>query len=1009
MRVGCPGLIRIAFRIQGLVGRPVGEARHIGRRGLLEREAVAVVRRVLRRTGRIKAGIGRIGALHYLDADQAVVDRTETLLHRRIGADILRSPLHSRKHLGAHFGRDAVSLENRLGTVGHDVGELDAVQGAVAVIDGLQLSLIGLMVFQRRIVLAIEQTLVARQEPLALRPALMGVPQLVLALRLVTRRSIVGHELARGGNPRLLQVQARLGPQKRRLRAPNSSVALSVRRTRAQGARLGNEGIVVAHEAVFLVAVLRLVVGRDHPHVRRQAQSHLGHAATALGPRSIAHRLMGIARGNVLVHEVRTAVAVGALQATVDPTIHRVLMRAVLVGLLMAAAVLPSDDVVALRRGGRAGQVRVGAVEHLPQVAPAGLVGGKGRVVMEVVHVHQHVLVLNLIEARGIGIGVAERPRGVLAQGVRAARRPAGVVLADAREVPGLQARGAGEASGVHLNGGVHLGQPVQSGGYVEDKLDGIAHLDAGVAHRRLVGGRQRVAGAGHHGHAAREVSIGNPLDAEQGEARRRARGARIQILEDPRCRRSSQRLRGVAVGHHAAEVTGHLGRIGLVHAGHLQVHLLVGRALGQHIGVARIGPANSARTVEPLLQVLRGNLVAVVVHEIVQRNALVEHRIVDLALDAGAAQIGLGAPRHVVQSVFVPDALAGQIALLLVGIRIVGLTGQLLALERLSLEAHHRHTAIGGELGLGIGVLLGHDQAVLSGLLQLEPAALPRGQVVAEIEVRGFLVVVRVAHIEGELAALPRLGRLLERAQAVERRQLIALIQIASDANQGHIFQRIGRGLTGTVHGRRCGHIVIGPAHLRHRAEGVDVHQVARLDVPLVVGKDLCLALPTAHRGVGARRIEVLDADGGTTVRIGAQAIGGGGSRPGSQVLARRHGGRIAQVNGLPLLLAHGGVAGGNLGRLGQLEALLQVLVVEVHRYRDIGGVVGGVDKVRYRHLSRVAVHIGRPAGRGPRELDGHLRIFTMVAVGRRRSAVGVGHRAHPRGIVGMVVVGKI
>ena len=674
----------------GGTGHVSGQIGEVGLRAI----ARAVAGRILRGARRIVAGVGRIRRLEHLylylgriKGEVSFHDARRVLLAcsgsgvvgQAVGVAVGRTEQLGRKRHGAVLGND------RLHAARHDVGELHAVQVAVAVVVSRQASRELVVVLQRRLVLAVLDAAiggravhrglgrgeVARQVPLLVR--ILGV---VATCRLVI--GAVGHKGARAGKPGLLQVHAGLGPHERR--------------GRERGARkrafLGNKlaGAGRRHAGLF------------------NARTGDELEVVALASAAEAHRGVGVAVGTGAAQGVgrrrRTAVHhVGDLLHVVGG-LH-VLVHEDVVGPMAVGAVV----------GGAAGDVGKRVAQEAPVVHMLRLIGGKRALVHEGVHVEQGVLGLDAVHAgghggRGVGGGVGRRVEQRQAAVVRGVHGE--VVLAEARQVGRLQTGGVRRALGrLGRAGGLvqiehHLRQVLGSGTYGEPDLQRIAHLHAGRgvigpigrAQKRHVGGI--VLGAFHavgaeavrihraggqlalgankaleriiqrRGRRARSahrvVLVVDPLDLEGGEvgrARHRRRlaglrktgGTRIEVGEGLTSHVAGHV--GQAIGRDVVHGAAEVGGLGSIHLSHLQTQAV--RSLGGHVVAGNVGPAHVAH--QRLLEVGRRNGLPVGTaqvgalkarglgggQQVGGGDALVEHGVVQLAL-AGA---GLGGARH--------------------------------------------------------------------------------------------------------------------------------------------------------------------------------------------------------------------------------------------------------------------------------------------------------------------------------------------------------------------------
>ena len=706
-------------------------------------------------------------------------------------------------------------------------------------------------------------------------PPLVGIAaRQVLALRLVGRRPIGvaagghaavgnGDHLRSCGQPRLLQVHAGLRPHDGRSRAPlggqlgGHPLVVGVGAQHTAGARPGDQLVVVAIiSAVIAIRVPARAVAVDQLHVPGQiVGDKLRRAAGAQGR---VTRPLHVVRGAHIAIQVGAAMAIGAVQA-VGPGVP-----AVLAGILVR------------RLAGNEGER---AVEHLPPVGILHARGREARLVHQRVHIHQHRAVVHIgradTGARG-GIAAARQRVHVDAAGVVVpARVLVGIgvpVLAHTREVHRL---GALRARPCLRRVTVHLGQPVYGRSHIEPQLDGVAHFHAhgagvGQIHRRHLG-----APVGHDGAGALAVVAGihHPLDAEQGKARLSGRRDGVHIVEGL--------ARGPAVGgvalrchvvvHSTADIGVQLGSVGLGHPGHLHLHAVGARI--QHVLAEHVLPADVL--LQALGQIVGRDLLAVGRLQVIKRNALIEHRIVQLALYVHA---GIRAATGVPQHVFVPELLAGNVAGLLGGVpRGGGRAGHLgLGLEHLILEANDgratEHREVRGRMGVGLGLQrrgapVGAEVAAGRGQ---QHSVGTRSAFLGEVQL-GFLgVAMGVAHIHIVVRCRPRLGQL-----AVD-----AIALVARHAHQGHVVQGIGRRLAigilrAVIAGHR--HIVVGPAHGRDEAEFVRVRKVAFLG-HLHMARIALVGLGRLGQGVqlvdgdpvGGQLVVVLDKDLGARAAIG-------------------------------------------------------------------------------------------------------------------------------------------
>ena len=688
---------------------------------------------------------------------------------------------------------------------------------------------------------------------------------------------------------------------------------------------------------------------------------------------------------------------------------------------------------------GLTGNISVGAVEHLPLVSLLGHIAGEGRVQHQVVHVHQHVIGLELQRAGEVVHVVGAR--GV-AQRVDAARPAVGsvhvvaiVVLAHAREVSRLQAGGADVAG--HLVLHVHLGQVVHRGVHVEGQLDAVAHLHAGlighqVVHRAVIGdilvhnGAALLAGIGRflvrlgHGHVIAlhdSRVLGHPVDLVQSEGSGLAhiRGPRAQVGEVTAVL-AVRAVEGVVVDHGPA-VVGHGVVFHLLHhqlhaVGALGVHVLIGGVGLGRVPGGRLVPVN----LQVLGQVLGRDIGVPGLLQVLLGHQLVEHRVVQLAFQVLLAHVlRLG---HIGQGVLVPHLLAGDVAGLLGGIGVVGRLGLFRRLEGLGLEAHHGAAALDGLARRLALVLLGQQRVVGHGIAvgQLGRArravvgreladarahvGVLRGRArghlrhVDEVQHRVLVVGVGEGHVH---LGLGRPGiRLLGGARDIGQRQVVAAgVLIAGHAQKRHIIQREGRG--GVASGG--GHVVVGPAHTGHVAEHVAVGRVALarqravdsgVNVLAVLRGQLVVGHPRAVAAGDGLRGQGHDALGHRLARIqpgaGQRRLG---SVPVGHVvfdLQRR------ALGGLRRPVA-GQVVGGYHG-LGQL---MQVAVGAVRAFRQQGRAArSGARVIQHR---RLAVHKGAAVVSG--------RIGGLLGQLEVAHAVGVAVGVEARGALGRIVLG--
>ena len=777
----------------------------------------------------------------------------------------------------------------RLHAAGHHVGELHAVEVAVAVVVGDKLADEVLVVLEGRGILAADNAamvaiMLAGVVVAAHRPAGMGVLGAVLAiveaLGLVVRNAGAlrgrgrGDEAARGGQPRLPHVQARLGPHERCGRLPAAVVGGGVH------AGLHHIGVPVAHVAMTVgerrrtvgVVVLRrpiaaagvggivAVVPPDVMGVIGQLRFRRAFGA-GLRARRVADRLLVVGGLHVGIEEVADGSGVASRRAVdVGMVVDAVAVGAVGIGIAAHAVDAPVVHVparpVMTVGGGLAGNVRIGAVEHLPGVGLLGLVAGEGRIQHQVVHIHEDVVGAHGESAPGVvqSLGAVERVDA--ARPVIGIGRVVGVVvLAHPREVRRLQPRRA--APGLQAVAGdavalVHLGQVVHRGVHVEVQLDAVAHFHA----RRI--GHDRIHGAIvlealiHNGAAARAVGPlgavtavgrlgrpfgqrcvnGNPRDLEQGERRvlARAHRARIKRREVVAVAAHHRHVGGalaiasrgvvVVVDHGTAvvgqRVVGH-GLDDELHAvGALSVDVLIGvlHRAGLHV-VEVLVPAHVHMIGQPLG---RDDAVLLVL-QVLGGDHLVEHRIVQLTLKG--SHTGVRVLGNVLQSVLVPQLLAGHVTRLLCGIGIIGRLRLIGRLEYLVLELHDGGAAPHrGALALAL-ILLGQIEPMRHRRVALEHRYRRRRlRHIHEIEGGVLLIGVGKGHVH---LAVGRPQVLLLAGGVVDRRRAETSVLVASHAKQRHVIERESH-----VALSHSWDIVVGPTHADHVAEHIAVGRMA-------------------------------------------------------------------------------------------------------------------------------------------------------------------------------------
>ena len=392
------GGVALPFRLHGGVGGFLRMGREVG--GSRHDIALAIDRRILLVAGGVVAVVVAVGRLDDLDIDEPGGNGLVGLIHiggavigfrtgvHGVAVDVLGAPAlvhvaHGLQQLGRHL-HGAVLVENRLHAAGHNVGELDAVEVAVAVVVGGQLAYVvlaeleGVLVLAEldlriivqlvvgEVVLAVVVNVLRRIAVVHVRAAgndrvahgrargaggherVGGVAAGGLVIVVHVGRAVLvvegAHHLGGGGQPRLLHVQAGLRPHERggghlggRILGHRNRGALGC----GLGCRRGGQGIGDAARKLEGERVARVVarggaaagaqgplVLRHERELRGQPCLGRGHRGGGRGARGeVAHLLLVVGRDDVGIHVLPVG-ARGAVVVAGRPA-HRV--RGVLV------------------------------------------------------------------------------------------------------------------------------------------------------------------------------------------------------------------------------------------------------------------------------------------------------------------------------------------------------------------------------------------------------------------------------------------------------------------------------------------------------------------------------------------------------------------------------------------------------------------------------------------------------------------------------------------------------